>query len=141
MGMSNHIGAYAREAGVMQTALENGGATYHCATEGKARRFCQKAYYYRKLLHRHQAARMSNILETRPTVTPYDAMTLRREGKVVIISFDTAPGLLLDGEGNPLTLPDPTSFVQETFDDVEPLDDDTLEALDDARRNLGLEVE
>ena len=110
MGMSNHIGAYADIEAVLSTALANGSATYQCESPGKAIRFCQRAYFYRKLLHRLQAARLSNILDARPTATPYDGMILRREGERVTISFGQVLGVLLDGEGNPLSLPDPTPW-------------------------------
>ncbi len=140
MGMSENVGAYADIEVVLSTALTNGGATYACTTPGQAIRFCQRAYFYRKLLHRVQARQLATILDTRPTSTAYDAMILRREGDTVDIRCGQPLGTLLDGEGNVLELPDPVPTTRHELADIE-LDQDALDTLDIVQRDLGLEPE
>jgi len=115
-----------------------GGATFRLETEGKARHWMQRAYTYRSLLHKQQATQLSSIIETRQTSTPYDSMMLKCEGRIVLISFDVIEGVLLDGEGNPLELPD-TSSLTPDLDEIK-LDDEELEILEEVERDLKLEL-
>ncbi len=142
MGMSKNIGAYVDISPILDAALAAGGATFRLPSAGKAHRWRQRAYFYRGLLHTHQRARLANILDTRPSSTPYDAIRMRLEGPIVIIDVEgeEIKGELLDGAGNPLTLPDVLTGSPR-HDSIDELDDEDADMLADVRANLGLEVD
>lgn len=139
MGTSKTIGTYTDIARILDTALEAGGATFRLDSPGKAVHFIQRAYAYRKLLHDMQARQLATIHDTRSTHTAYDTMKLTREEHIVVITFDVIEGVLLDGEGNPLELPDPIVLAPRP-DEID-LDDEMRDTIDEAQRMLGLDVE
>ena len=143
MGMSRTIATYTNLARILDAALAAGGATFRLETPGRARHFIQRAYFFRKLLHDQQAASAVFNVDTRITHTPYDSMKLTRKNCVVTLSFDEIEGVLLDGEGNPLELPD--TLPEESYIEARALSDDldkeALDTIESAKRELGLESE
>lgn len=118
MPLSSNPGQYADVRAVFDAALTRGGVRYELPTEGAATHWRQRAYHFRRLLfqiNREQYASTPGILPS----TPYDAITLRREGCVIVVTTNRPLGQITSLDGQPLTL--------EPAD--EPADAELLEAL------------
>ena len=92
MALSRRLSLYTDVHTVLEAAVEHGGGRITLPTAGKARHWCQRANYYRKLLHAEQEER-SGIVGT-TTSTPYDVFVFaqdKEDKSVVEIRFAPLP--------------------------------------------------
>lgn len=121
MSLPKTLGAYSDVDKVLRTALAAGGATVNFATPGKAIRFTQRAYYYRKLLLNTDALMPAVVSGARLARTPYDTMVLRKNDTTVEIVFDASPEIvsITDQNGNALDLTsEPADAIDEADDEL-----------------------
>lgn len=105
MALPKRLPAYADVHTVLEMCVKHGGGRIKLDTAGKARHWCQRANYYRKLLHADQARRSE--LADPMTTTPYDAFSFRRDKddeSIVVIGFMPLPSSFTTPEGLPVDL-------------------------------------
>lgn len=116
MSLSKNINTYSDIEKVLRAARAAGGARYTLESEGKAHRWRQRAYMFRKLLI---GQAMELALPGHIPTTPYDTMRLTIEGPTVLIRFDMdLSGQLVTLDGTQLSLED-----EPTFSPIEDVDD------------------
>lgn len=124
MAQTTNINMYADVASVLDAAIANGGAIYEPdpfgseeAAKKAAIRFRFRAYYYRTLLVKAQAASLPEGAVTR---TPYDNITVNVRGRTVVIELLKATGRLTSLDGSPIYNFEPP-VEQPSVDDDDPL--------------------
>ncbi len=113
MPLSTSIHSYLDVVQVLSAAREAGGGVYHLDTPGKATSWRQRAYYYRKLLARADAAKHGNVPGYSPS-TIWDDLNLTIDPTnpaAVRIQFSVIEGKLegLGGESLRVSKPVATS--------------------------------
>jgi hypothetical protein len=111
MPLSTSIHSYLDVVQVLSAAQEAGGGVYHLDTPGKATSWRQRAYYYRKLLARADAAKHGNVPGYSPS-TPWDDLNLTidpTDARAVRIQFSVIEGKLEGLGGESLRVAKPTS--------------------------------
>lgn len=119
MSLTKNIYAYNDVRVVLESALSMGGARYDLGASGKAVRWRQRAYHYRKLLIEADKAAHPDVPGYIPS-TKWDTMSLTLDGTCVVIEFNKLTGEIraLDGSAPPPELQTITGGLQEGDDEL-----------------------
>ena len=80
--------SFPAERAILDLVLANGGGTYDCGTYGKAIKFRQRCYEFRKSLQKMEAIR--DKLNLGDISTPYDPITISLEKPSSVLTFRIA---------------------------------------------------